>query len=347
MTRVAPTYYSDKTDVLADLFGAKEVVVEEGTVVVDGRRFPVVDDVIVLLEPGQYTRHVADSLGMSPNQVTESRNPFAPDIQSTFSQEWLAYPEILTEHHDEFRQYFDLIETDSLGAATVCDLGCGSGRWSYYLRHRCRRLILVDFSDAIFVARRNLEGCTNALFFMGDLTNIPFRRQFADLVICLGVLHHLPIPALFVVRRLKTLAPRVLVYLYYSLENRPAHFRAALRVVSAVRRLTARLRQPAARNALAWAVTVTVYVPIVAVGKAADQLRLGKFVPLHDTYKGKSLRRMRQDVYDRFFTRIEQRVSKASILKLSDTFAKVTVSPNLPYWHFLCESPAEQPGAVD
>jgi SAM-dependent methyltransferase len=345
MTQVAPAYYSNKTAILADLFGAKEVEVEQDTIVVDGRSYPVVDDVIVLLEPGQYTRHVADSLGTSLNQETESRNPFASDIQSTFSQEWLAYPEILTEHQDEFRQYFDLIEIDSLGAATVCDLGCGSGRWSYYLRQRCRRLILVDFSDAIFVARRNLKDSTNTLFFMGDLTNLPFRRQFADLVICLGVLHHLPIPAVYVVRRLKTLAPRILVYLYYALENRPPHFRAALRVVTAVRQLTARMRRPAARNALAWAITVTVYVPIVAVGKTADRLRLGKLVPLHDTYKGKSLRRMRQDVYDRFFTRIEQRVTKASILRLSDTFARVTISPNLPYWHFLCESAPPSEGA--
>jgi len=76
----------------------------------------------------------------------------------------------------------------------------------------------------------------------------------------------------------------------------------------------------------------------VAVGATAARLRLGKFVPLHDTYKGKSLRRIRQDVYDRFFTRIEQRVTKASILKLCDTYGTVTISPNLPYWHFLCET---------
>jgi SAM-dependent methyltransferase len=343
MTQVAPSYYSNKISALADLFGAKSVEVEEGAVVVDGRRFPVVDDVIVLLEPGMYTRHVADSLGAAPDRVIESRNPFASDIQSTFGQEWLAYPEVLTEHEDEFRQYFDLIDMGSLEGATVCDLGCGSGRWSHYLHKRCRRLILVDFSDAIFVARRNLQDSTNTLFFMGDLTNLPFRRQFADMVICLGVLHHLPVPALYAVRRLRTMAPRILVYLYYALDNRPAHFRVALRVVTAVRWGTGRLRRPAARNALAWAIAVTVYVPIVAVGTTAGRLRLGKFVPLHDTYKGKSLRRIRQDVYDRFFTRIEQRVSKASILKLNDTFSKVTISPNLPYWHFLCEAPADQP----
>ena len=63
--------------------------------------------------------------------------------------------------------------------------------------------------------------------------------------------------------------------------------------------------------------------------------RKGSKVPLYDFYKGKSLGRIEQDVYDRFFTRIEQRVTRREIESLRDSFAEVTVSPNLPYWHFL------------
>jgi hypothetical protein len=105
--------------------------------------------------------------------------------------------------------------------------------------------------------------------------------------------------------------------------------------------VTTRLRPSAARNAFAWAATATVYLPLVALGGAANRLRLGKYVPLHDTYRAKSFGRIKQDVYDRFFTRIEQRVRRSSILELRDTFAKITISPNLPYWHFLCESPPD------
>jgi hypothetical protein len=153
-------------------------------------------------------------------------------------------------------------------------------------------------------------------------------------------------PALYVVRRLRRYAPRLLAYVYYALDNRPAHFRVALQLVTAVRRLTTRLRPSAARNAFAWATTATVYLPLVALGGAASRLRLGKYVPLHDTYRAKSFVRIKQDVYDRFFTRIEQRVRRSSILELRDTFATITISPNLPYWHFLCESlpDEQQPG---
>jgi len=331
------SYYSDKAAVLASLFGAKQVAIESGAVVVDGRSFPVVDDVIVLLEPAKYTPLVSRSIRTSSIAPLMTA-PFAGDVQFTFGEEWTHYSEVLPEHAEEFRRYFDLVDLAGLADATVCDLGCGSGRWSYFLRNACRQLVLVDFSDAIFAARENLHDCPGAVFLMADLTDLPLRNGFADLVVCLGVLHHLPMPALYFVRRLRRYAPRLLVYVYYALDNRPAHFRVALWIVTFIRRVTTRVRRPSARQALAWAMTVTIYVPIVAIGRAADRMRLGNLVPLHDTYRGKSLRRITQDVYDRFFTRIEQRVTRGSILKLADTFEKVTISPNLPYWHFLCES---------
>jgi SAM-dependent methyltransferase len=338
MTQTPNSYYRDKAAILADLFGAARVDVEEDCVVVDGLRLPVVDDVIVLLPPDRYPKRVMDSRGTKPTSVSTTNDQFATDVQSSFGEEWQAYPEMLAEHEEEFNQYFDLIDIDSLGTATVCDLGCGSGRWSYHLRKRCRLMILVDFSDAIFVARRNLRDCENALFFMADLTNLPFQRPFADLVICLGVLHHLPVPALYMVRRMKAFAPRVLVYLYYALDNRPAYFRPLLALVSGLRRLTSRIKGSTARQAFTLVVAVGVYVPLVFLGRCLNVIGLAKSVPLYETYRGKSLRRIRQDVYDRFFTRIEQRVTKASIVGLEDTFASVTVSPHLPYWHFLCES---------
>lgn len=335
--RAPSSYYANKTSVLADLFGARNVDVRNDCIVVDGRSFPVIDDVIVVLEPNSYTPRVSRALRTVPSTI--DTNPgFAPDIQRTFGDEWNVYREILPEHAQEFRQYTDLIDVATLADATVCDLGCGSGRWSYFLRDACRQLVLVDFSDAIFAARENLRDCPSAVFLMADLTDLPCRDGFADLVICLGVLHHLPSPALDCVRRLRRYAPRLLIYLYYALDNRPPHFRVALRLVTGMRRLTTRVRRPARRSAISWAATVIIYFPLVALGNTADRLRLGDLVPLHGTYRGKSLRRIQQDAYDRFFTRIEQRVTRRSILELRDTFATVTISPDLPYWHFLCES---------
>jgi len=335
-TARARLYYDDKTETLRDLFGASEVVLFPDRLVVDGRIFAIIHDVIILLGPSELPRRLARWLGTCERGPACGRVGLAEDIQFTFGEEWTKFPAMLPEYEFEFRQYFDLVDLTSLKDSRVCDLGCGAGRWSFFLKSKCRELVLVDFSEAVFVARGNLRDAGNALFFMGDLTRLPFRDDFADFVFCLGVLHHLPTPALDEIRRLRWYAPRWLVYLYYALDNRPGYFRGLLELVTGVRQWLSSVRSPLARNVTSWLGAVGVYLPLVALGAALRPFGLAKSVPLYEAYAGKSLRRIRQDVYDRFFTRIEQRVCRGEILALSDVFSEVVVSPRTPYWHFVC-----------
>lgn len=316
--------YAGKTETLAALFG-KSVTVTEDAVRVGDAVYPVIDDVIVLLPPER-----------RPGAATAD-TAFAPDIQHTFGEEWKTYDAILPEHAAEFQRYFDLIDVNALGDARVADLGCGIGRWAHFLAPRCREIVLVDFSEAIFVAKRNLADRPNALFFMGDILALPFARGSFDFVYSLGVLHHLPAPCLDVVRALKPLAPRHLYFLYYALDNRPVYFRWLLTVVTGTRRLLCRVRGERARRVITKVLLWAVYLPLIALGRAADLVGAGRRVPLYEFYRDRSRARIEQDVYDRFFTRIEQRVSRAEIGTLTDTYRAVTVSPDLPYWHFRCE----------
>ncbi len=330
-------YYADKLETLRDLWGTPDLSLEPSRLVANGQHYPIVDDVIVLLDPSDYPRRLARQLA---GEVVSATRPaaIAEDIQYTFGEEWTAFPEILPEHEEEFRQYFDLIDLSALRETRVCDLGCGIGRWASFLSTRCREIVLVDFSDAIFVARRNLAAASHALFFMGDLTKLPFRDNFADLVVCLGVLHHLPTPALAEVRALRRWSRRLLVYLYYALDNRPAYFRWLLRLVSGARLTLSTLAcSPGARDAVTWLLAGVLYLPLIGLGSLLEPVGWERHVPLYDTYAGKSVRRIRQDVYDRFFTRIEQRHSRREILTLLDTFSRVIVSEHQPYWHFVCE----------
>ena len=243
----------------------------------------------------------------------------------------------MPEHEIEFRQYFDVVDLAALSGSRVCDLGCGMGRWSYYLKDSVRELVLVDFSEAIFVARKNLQGTENTVFVMADVTRLPFRSDFADFMFCLGVLHHLPLNALQQVRRLSRYAPRILIYLYSALDSRPRFHRVLLAAVDTVRRAVSGIDNPAFRPAFTWVATFTLYLPLIGLGAALRPLRLSGKIPLYDFFHGKSLQRIRQDVYDRFFTSIEQRFSRQEILQLADTFEKVIMSDQLPLWHFLCE----------
>ncbi len=329
-------YYLDKTASLRDVFGAAEVRVEADRVIADGRAYPVVDDVIILLQPERWPEGLKERVTATVSGAAAAGGAFAGDIQFTFGQEWQKYPEILPGHEDEFKLYFDLVDTGKLAQARVCDLGCGIGRWSYFLKDKARELVLLDFSEAIFVARRNLAGANNCLFFMGDIKELPFRANFADLVFSLGVLHHLPTDALDEVRALAKYSKKLLIFLYYSLDNRPYIWRAILAGVTLVRSALSAIKSEWARSVLTGAITWLVYLPLIGAGMFMQLFKLGKYVPLYDFYHDKTVKRIKQDVYDRFFTRIEHRYSRKEIAGLKDTFREVTISEQLPYWHFIC-----------
>ncbi len=319
-------YYADKRDLLARIFG-DDVRVTDAAIEVGSASYPVLDDVIMTLPPER-----------TPTPAgRDSADEYAPDVQDTFGDQWQRYAEVTDEHRREFAQYFDLVSLDGLGDAVVADLGCGSGRYAAYAAPHCGTLVLVDFSEAIFVARRNLASAPHAVFVMADVLDLPFAPDAFDLAYSLGVLHHLPVPAFDALRRLFPLSRRFLVYLYYALDNRPWYFRSILAAADAVRRRLCGLRSPAARSGAVWAITLGVYWPLSRIGSLLAPLGLDRRVPLAEFYRGKPLRRLRQDAHDRFLTPIEQRFTRSEIEGLGDDAWSVTVSDGLPYWHFVCE----------
>jgi len=336
MLKEKDPYYLDKEASLRDIFGAAEVRIKSDSVIVDGRVYPVVDDVIILLQPERWPAGLKERVTSSSSAGPDAGGAFAGDIQFTFGKEWQKYPEILPGHEAEFKLYFDLVNTGDLAGARICDLGCGIGRWSYFLKDKARELVLLDFSEAIFVARKNLEGAKNCLFFMGDIKELPFRENFAALVFSLGVLHHLPTDALDEVRALAKYSKKLLIFLYYSLDNRPYLWRAILGIVTLVRGALSGIKSEGARAFLTGTLTWLVYLPLIQAGKLLELAGLGSYVPLYDFYHDKTVQRIKQDVYDRFFTRIEHRYSRKEIAGLKDTFKEVKISDRLPYWHFLC-----------
>jgi len=328
-------YYSNKLDILMDIFGAEDVKVEKECLTVNDKIYPIVDDVIILLEPAQYPESLSKRLKVDKRNIPTVDMEFAEDIQFTFGEEWQEFSDIMPEHEKEFSQYFDLINLSDLKNKRICDLGCGIGRWDYFLKDQCKELILVDFSEAVFVARHNLEDAENILYFMGDLKKLPFRKGFVDYLFCIGVLHHLPNSALEEVRSLKKYASQLLIYLYYALDNRPFYFRVLLMLATRLRLRTALVRNSHFRNLFSWAGALFIYFPFIILGSILRPLGGSHLIPLYESYHGKTLKRIRQDVYDRFFTRIEQRFTKKEIMALKDTFSNVIVSNQLPYWHFL------------
>lgn len=311
---------------LARLFGTSidQVSVDGAALEVAGQQFRI-DRGVELLE----SRPVA----------TETARGTGEDVRRSFSEEWETYGEFLPEHDQEFAAYFDLVDLDSLKDSVVIDLGCGSGRWSAKLAPNCKAIVLVDFSDAIFVAQHNLADADNAIFFRGDVTDLPFVDSCVDFLFSLGVLHHLDQPCLPVARDLMRLGPRGLFYLYYALDNRPGYFRPLLRGVTAARGALGRVQSEHARRRISRALAWGVYRPMVGVGSIAQRLGISAPVPLYESYRGKSIDRIEQDAYDRFFTSIEQRVSREEIRSAFSSPWRVEFSDQEPYWHFFVTKP--------
>ena len=308
--------------VVARLFGERVEAVHfhAGAVEVGNRSFRLDRGVILLDEQEVHL---------------ETERGTVEDVRRSFSEEWQSYGTLLPEHKSEFAAYFDLLDVSSLRDSVVVDLGCGSGRWSAMLAPFCKAIVLVDFSDAIFVAQSNLSQADNAIFFRGDVTDLPFLDDSVDFLFSLGVLHHLEEPCLPIARKLMRLGPRGLFYLYYALDNRPAYYRILLSGVTAVRRSLARVKSESKRRKISRTLAWGVYRPMVAAGHLARKVGVSAPVPLFESYRGKSVDRIEQDAYDRFFTSIEQRVSRVEVRNAFPREWRVEFSESEPFWHFL------------
>jgi len=193
-----------------------------------------------------------------------------------------------------------------------------------------------DGATFLHLNAKHLEHSENCLFFMGDLQTIPFKNNFVDFMFSLGVLHHLPTNCLEEVVKLKKYSKELLIFLYYALDNKPAYFRLILKIVTIIRKALSKVHRPFNRKIITNIATFGVYLPLIAFGYLLKPFKLSKFVPLFDFYHDKGIKRIKQDVYDRFFTSIEQRVTRKEILQLENNFSSITISKNLPFWHFLC-----------
>jgi SAM-dependent methyltransferase len=126
--------------------------------------------------------------------------------------------------YDEVSKYFDSVRpsdpsaTDywldrvirSLGldgGATVADIGCGSGRYSYGLARRGLRVVGVDFSGGMLAKALSKGGESRLDFTMGDAQRLPLRGGFADGALIFLALHHMPVWRLAIAEAARVLKP--------------------------------------------------------------------------------------------------------------------------------------------
>jgi SAM-dependent methyltransferase len=257
-----------------------------------------------------------------------------------FGEEWRRFnqtPLTQEELNDLFSRYFSVFPWASLPRGAVgFDLGCGSGRWAKCIAPRVGRLHCVDASPAALdVARRNLAGTDNCEFHLASVESIPLPSSSMDFGYSLGVLHHVPDTAAGLrscVEKLKPGAP-FLVYLYYSLDNRPAWYRLLWAASDFLRRIIS-TAPSSVRYALSQILAAFVYYPCARGAALCEALGMHvDLLPL-SYYRKSSFYTMRTDALDRFGTRLEQRFSRRQVQDMMGQagLERISFSESMPHW---------------
>ena len=256
-----------------------------------------------------------------------------------FGEEWTKfdYSHIdVKKLNENFNQYFSIFPWDKLPKNAVgFDMGCGTGRWAQFVAPKVKTLNCIEPSDAIDVAKKNLIKHKNVAFFRETTENCSLNLASQDFGYCLGVLHHIPDTQKALkdcTRLLKPGAP-ILLYLYYSFENKPIWFKFLWKVSDYIRKFISISPKPV-KHFLAAFIALLVYFPLSRLAYILEKAGLNvENIPLAD-YRQKPFYQCKNDSLDRFGTRLEQRFSKSQITDMLTNAgcSGIQFSSSTPFW---------------
>jgi ubiquinone/menaquinone biosynthesis C-methylase UbiE len=261
------------------------------------------------------------------------------NVVDGFGKEWSKFDQRKANPADlelVFQSYFAIFPWQDLQSqAEGFDLGCGSGRWAYFVAPRVKRLHCIDPSmAALNVAQQHLKQYKNCDFHCASVESIPLPDSSADFGYSLGVLHAVPDPQQGLAqcaRKLKPGAP-FLLYLYYAFDNRPWWFRTLWRGSDIFRRLISKLPF-SLKSLLCELIAAFVYWPLARLSYLLERVGFNvQHFPLA-AYSNRSFYIMRNDALDRFGTRLEKRFTREQIRDMMQNagLERITFGDS-PYW---------------
>jgi ubiquinone/menaquinone biosynthesis C-methylase UbiE len=212
----------------------------------------------------------------------------------------------------------------------VLDVGTGSGRHSREAAMLGSEVVAVDLGRAIDVARRNLPDTVATV--QADADDLPFAEGVFDMVMSIGVLHHLPEPERTLRRIVRHARPdgAIQIYLYW-VPQLPGHQRV-LSLVTAARVVTTRLPHRLL-HALCYPLAAGLYLTCVLPYRHGR--RRPRLAPLVDAlplkaYADYPFAVCLNDQFDRLSAPIERRYTDAEVAEMlrSAGLEAVRVLPN-------------------
>ena len=260
----------------------------------------------------------------------------------SFGEEWSKFNYFNKEEIENIgNEYFDIVDFSKFNEdSTALDVGCGTGRWSIYLSSKFSNVYAMDPSKAIYSAANLTKDIPGIHLLKSSAENIPFEDNTFDLVISLGVLHHIPDTQKAlnsIVKKVKS-GGQCLIYLYYALDNRSFFYKMIFHSSSFFRFFISKLPS-FLKKIICDIIAILVYMPFIYLSKFVKMIlgkKWGDKIPL-SYYRNKSFNVVRNDALDRFGTPLEQRFSKVQITSMMEKagLSDIHFSKNQPYWHVI------------
>lgn len=263
------------------------------------------------------------------------------DVVEGFGEEWTKFNYSnfpVEEQKNILNGYFKIFPWELIDKSKSIgiDIGCGSGRWAYFISEKTSKLILLDASaSALEVAKKNLEKKKNVSFLNQSVGEIKISDNSIDFAYSLGVLHHTPniSDGLKEINRIIKPGSPLLLYLYYNFDNKPFYYKMIWMITNPLRFVISRLPFKV-KFLISQLIAFIIYFPLARLTKLLKKLGLNTENFPMSQYQDLSLYVMRTDALDRFGTRIEKRFSKKQIQKTLEesNFENIKFSEDAPYW---------------
>jgi 2-polyprenyl-3-methyl-5-hydroxy-6-metoxy-1,4-benzoquinol methylase len=248
-----------------------------------------------------------------PSAPPAERGSVRHRTAESFAYEWEHFGHPRPEWRKNFVDYLQPHSPESLAGRLVLDVGTGSGRHSAQAAVFGARVVAVDLGRSIDVARRNLP--VDVLTVQADAEQLPFALATFDLVMSIGVLHHLPDPERALRRLVCLIAPGGRAHIYlYRVPERSLH-RRVLRGVTAARAVTVGMSHHRLHR-LCYPLAIALWVSIVLPYRILRSLRappaIAEALPLK-TYADYPVGVLVNDTFDRFSAPIEHRFTAEQV----------------------------------
>jgi len=140
-----------------------------------------------------------NSLGIQP--ARENKEDKLKELKQQtiekFGFEWLKYSKFgwdeerySIEREERIFKYKSLLEEHELRGKIVLDAGCGNGRYSFWAAKYGAEVFGVDLGMGVEAAYENTKHLPNVHIIQGDIFNLPFKKDFFDIIFSIGVLMH-------------------------------------------------------------------------------------------------------------------------------------------------------------